>query len=116
MDLGIKVARLISAVLASLTSAVFVFAYNTIELDNARLNNIEKSLPNITNFYSWASLYGFIVPLFIVVTGILCMNIKKAPLMNVTLSYFGWVFSLAWSLGCILAWELPYYIPVVDLN
>jgi len=115
MDLSTRIVRLISAVIASLASAVFVYIYNTIELHHARINNIINSLPNITNFYTWTSLYGFIVPLFILVIGILCMNIKKASLINLTLSCVGWVFSLAWSLGCILAWKLPYYIPVIDL-
>jgi hypothetical protein len=116
MELSTRIVRLISAELASLASSLFVCVYNTIEMHHARLQNVMNSLPNITNFYVWASSYGFIVPFLILTIGILCINLRKAAIVNLTLSYFGWVFSLTWSLGCILAWKLPYYIPVIDLK
>jgi L-asparagine transporter-like permease len=115
MEPSALIVRLIGAVLASLASAVFVYVYNTIEMHHARLQNLMNSLPNLTNFYAWASPYGFIVPLLVLVIGILCINIRKAAIVNLTLSCFGWLFSLIWSLGCILAWKLPYYIPVIEL-
>jgi hypothetical protein len=116
MGLSTRIVRLLGTVLASLASAAFVCVYNTIEMHHARLQNVINSLPNITNFYVWASPYGFIVPFLILTIGILCINLRKAAIVNLTLSYFGWVFSLTWSLGCILAWKLPYYIPVIDLK
>ena len=116
MKKSARIAQLTGSVLASLASATFVCVYNTIEMHHARLNNIVDSLPNLTSFYARTSPYGFIMPFLVFVVGILCIKFEKTIVADIAIYSAGWVFSLVWALGCILAWKLPYHIPVIELR
>jgi hypothetical protein len=99
----------LSSTIAALVSAGFVFLYNAIKANNARWQGME--LPSLTAFYEWASPYGLAIPAAILLTGIGCLRLRTRPdlVLNIV-SYFGWLYALAWPLGCIFAWEVPYVI------
>jgi hypothetical protein len=102
-------ARIAASTIAASVGAAFVYLYNTIKTNNAHWQGIE--LPNITAFYVWASSWGLVVPAAILLASIGCLRRKTRPdfILHV-LSYLGWLYALAWSLSCILAWEIPYVI------
>ena len=103
------VARISASTLAAFAGAAFVYLYNTIKANNAHWQGIE--LPTLTAFYAWASPWGLAVPAAMLLAVMGCLRCKTRPdLILHTLSYLGWLYALAWSLGCILAWEIPYVI------
>jgi hypothetical protein len=109
------IARLAASTVAASVGAAFVCLYNTIKANNAHWQGIE--LPNLTAFYVWASPWGLAVPAAILLAGIVCLRRKTRPdLIIHIVSYSGWIYALAWSLGCILAWEIPYIIIHTDIK
>jgi hypothetical protein len=103
------IARIATCTIAASVGAAFVYLYNAVKANNARWQGVE--LPSLTAFYAWASPWGFAVPVAILLAGVGCLRGKTRPdLMLHIVSYSGWLYALAWSLGCILAWEIPYVI------
>lgn len=109
MDSASRMVQMLSSTIAALISAGFVFLYNAVKANNARWQGIE--LPSLTAFYEWASPYGLAVPAAIFLVGIGCLRLRTCPdLVLDIVSCFGWLYALAWPLGCIFAWEVPYVI------
>ncbi len=109
MDSANRIVRIAASATAASVSTVFVSLYNTLKVNNAHWQGIE--LPSLTAFYAWASPWGLAVPAAILLAGIGCLRLRTRPdLMLNIVSYSGWLYALAWSLCCILAWELPYVI------
>ncbi|UCG81718.1 MAG: hypothetical protein JSV60_05435 [Desulfobacterales bacterium] len=109
MDRAGRIVRILASTIAALLSATFVFWYNAIKTNNARWQGIQ--LPSLTAFYEWASPYGIAVPAGILLTGIVCLRLTaRQDLVVNVVSYLGWLYALAWPLGCIFAWEVPYVI------
>jgi hypothetical protein len=103
------IARTAASITAASVGAAFVYLYNTIKANNAHWQGME--LPSLTAFYAWAAPWGFAAPAVILFVAIGCLRRKTQPdLILRVLSYLGWLYALAWSLGCILAWEVPYVI------
>jgi hypothetical protein len=103
------ITRIAASTIAASVGAAFVYVYNTIKANNAHWQNIE--LPSLTAFYAWSSPWSLAVPAVILVAGIGFLRCKTRPdLILHIVSYSGWLYALAWSLGCILAWEIPYVI------
>ncbi|MBW1742150.1 MAG: hypothetical protein JRJ47_01805 [Deltaproteobacteria bacterium] len=109
MDSSNRIVRVAASAAAAFISSVFVSLYNAVEVNNAHWQGIE--LPNLTAFYAWASPWGLAIPAAVFLAGIGCFRLRTRPdlILNIV-SYSGWLYALAWSLGCILAWELPYVI------
>jgi hypothetical protein len=109
MDSANANVRIAASTAAAAVSAVFVCLYNLMKANNAYWQGIE--LPIFTAFYEWASPWGLAVPAAIFLAGLGCLRFRTRPdLMFHIVSYSGWLYALAWSLGCILAWEIPYVI------
>jgi len=103
------VARIAASAIGASVGAAFVYLYNAIKANNAHWQGVE--LPSLTAFYAWASPWGLAVPAVILLAGVGCLRCKTRPdLILHIVSYSGWLYALAWSLGCILAWEIPYVI------
>jgi hypothetical protein len=107
--------RIAASTTAASVGAVFAFLYNSMKANNAHWQGME--LPGLTAFYAWASPWGLVVPAAVLLAGMGCLRCKTQPerILHI-LSYAGWLYALAWSLGCILAWEIPYLIinPAID--
>ena len=109
MDSANRIVRITASAAVAFVSAVFVSLYNTLKVNNAHWERIE--LPGLTAFYAWASPWGVAVPVVVFLAGLACLRLRARPdLMLNIVSYSGWLYALAWSLGCILAWEVPYII------
>ena len=109
MDSANRIVRITVSAAAAFVSAVFVNLYNAMKVNNAHWQGLE--LPSLTAFYAWASPWGLAVPAAVFLAGIGCLRLRTRPdLMLNIVSCSGWLYALAWSLGCILAWELPYVI------
>ena len=109
MDPTNSIVRITASAAAAFVSALFVNLYNTMKVNNAHWQGLE--LPSLTAFYAWASFWGLAIPVVVFLAGIGCLRLKTRPdLILSIVSYSGWLYALAWSLGCILAWELPYVI------
>lgn len=101
--------RIAASAIAASVGAAFAYLYSTIKANNAHWQGIE--LPSVTAFYAWASPWGLAVPAAILLAGIGCLRCRTRPdLILHIVSYLGWLYALAWSLGCILAWEIPHII------
>jgi hypothetical protein len=102
-------ARITASTVAASIGATFAYLYSIIKTNNAHWLGAE--LPSLTTFYVWASPWGAAVPAAILLAGMGCLRCKtrKDAVLHIV-SYAGWLFALAWSLGCILAWEVPYVI------
>lgn len=109
MNSGNWIARIAASTIAASVGAAFVYLYNAVKADNAHWQGVE--LPSLTAFYAWASPWGLAVPAAIFFAGIGCLRCKTRPDLIIRIvSYSGWLYALVWSLGCILAWEIPYSI------
>lgn len=109
MDPANRIVRIAASTIAASVGATFVYLYNAIKANNAHWQGIE--LPSLTAFYAWASPWGLAVPAAILLAGIGCLRLRTRPdLIIHMVSYSGWLYALGWSLGCILAWEIPYVI------
>lgn len=114
MNSADRIARIAASTIAASVGAAFACLYSTIKANNAHWQGIE--LPSLTAFYAWASPWGLAVPALLLLAGIGCLRCKTRPdLVLRIVSYLGWLYALAWSFGCILAWEIPYIIihPVI---
>jgi hypothetical protein len=101
--------HLLAATVATLISAIFVISVSSIQTSNARCLGIEAALPYPTMFYATYSLYGLAVPVFLFIAGLLCLRQEnRSDLVLTVVCYMGWLFALAWALGCIFFWQLPY--------
>ena len=109
MDSANRIVRVAASAAAAFISAVFVSLYNALKVNNAHWQGIE--LPNLTTFYTWASPWGLVIPAAVFLAGIGCLRLRTRPdlILNIVF-YSGWLYALAWPLGCILAWEIPYVI------
>ena len=100
---------LLASSIAALISAIFVLAVSIIQTSNARCHGIENALPNPTVFYASYSPFGLAVPFLLFTAGLLCLRMKnKSDLAVTIIFYIGWLFALAWALGCVFFWQLPY--------
>jgi hypothetical protein len=94
---------------AAFVGAVFVYLYNAMKANNAHWQDIE--LPVLTAFYERVSPWGLAVPAALLLAGIGCLRFRtRRDFILHIVSYAGWLYALGWSLGCILAWEIPYVI------
>ncbi len=119
MEKSSRVIRILSVVLATLTAAIFVQAYGLLKANwlefGAKLDL--KILPLPTAFYHRHAWVGYLLPL---VAALLLFRregdgASRAPAAEVLLRIVGWL-ALVWTLGAILAWQLPLYVPVARID
>ncbi len=119
MDKTTRVIRILSAALTYLTAAVFVQAYGLLKANwleyGAKLDL--KVLPLPTAFYHRYSWLGYLLPVAVAL-----LLLKKhgegaggAPTVEILLRIVGWL-ALVWTLGAVLAWQLPLYFPVARID
>lgn len=96
--------RIAGSFATAAASALFVFFYNLMKLNNAVFEGI--ALPHPTHFYSVVAPYGLLLPFAI--AGLLFFAKDRHPRLFTAAKEFALVFSIAWSLGAVLAWDLPY--------
>ena len=101
--------HLLAAFIAATLSTIFVISVSSIQTSHARCHGIEAALPYPTMFYASYSLYGLAVPLLVFIAGLSCLRQQNRSDLGLTVvCYIGWLFALAWALGCIFFWQLPY--------
>jgi len=106
--------RIVACVVASLVIAAFVQLYGLLQANI--LQYVYKvrmeALPLPTGFYARHSSLGYLLP----VLGLLLLWIKDgqaeedAVRFEVCLKAV-YLLALIWLLGCILSWQLPFYLP-----
>jgi len=99
------------AFLASLVGALFVVAYTNIHGNNARHTAALRDLPSPSLFYYRCAPWALLVAAAMAIARVLIARKGRAPdyVVDIYIA-FGWLFALAWPLGCILAWELPWML------
>jgi hypothetical protein len=95
-------------------SALFVVAYNAIKTGNALCEGGAGALPYPTAFYSGFAPAGLLVPF--VLLGVMRYASDRRPALFTAARELGVVLSLAWSLGALWAWSLPYALPCVVIE
>jgi hypothetical protein len=119
MDKTTRVIRILSAALTYLTAAVFVQAYGLLKANwlhyGAKLDL--KVLPLPTAFYHDYSWMGYVLP---VAVALLLLKkdgggASRVLTVEVLPRVVGWL-ALVWTLGAILAWQLPLYYPVARID
>lgn len=114
MDRSSETVRLAAAVLAAVIAAGFVTLYSARELHNAQAQGMKTGFPALTCFYMVTAPFGGLVPIIVLCVGALGFRLEKGGKLLVEIaSSIGWLFALAWSLGCIWAWKMPYYIGAI---
>jgi len=119
MDRHARVIRILSAAVAYLTAAIFVQAYGLLKANwleyGAKLDL--KVLPLPTAFYHRYAWIGYVLP---IVAALLLLKKENEgadrPLTaEILLRIVGWL-ALVWTLGAILAWQLPLCYPVARID
>ncbi len=119
MEKSTRVIRVLSVVLASLTAAIFVQAYGLLKANwlefGAKLDL--KILPLPTAFYHRYAWVGYVLP---IAAALLLFRkedegANREPAAEILLRIVGWL-ALVWTLGAILAWQLPLYYPVARID
>jgi hypothetical protein len=106
-----QIVRMVSSFLACLIGALFVAGYNSIQSGNAYHRGALNDLPSPTSFYAACAPWGLLVPAAMAFGAAFLARKDRASdtLVEVHVA-FGWLFALAWTLGCIVAWELPWML------
>ena len=97
-----EIIRIVTASLATLVAAFFVLGYSGIWYHNY-VTHQQLSLPVVTGWVAAAAPWAFFVPLAVVVLGLVW---HKRHLVVMIITSVAWLFSLAWPLLCIHAWEM----------
>ena len=107
---GRQIVRMVSSFLACLIGALFVAGYNGIQSHNAgHRGAMLKHLPSFARFYAVFAPWGMFVPALMALAIVFLAKKDRAPDTVVEAHVaFGWLFALAWTLGCIVAWEGPW--------
>jgi hypothetical protein len=111
--------RLIAAILAALAIAVFVHLYSLLQANFLQYGHKMRMniLPLPTRFYLLYSAFGYLLPL-VLAFGLFIKNVdqeRQCVRMEILLKIVGLV-ALVWLLGCLLAWQLPLYVPVAVIS
>jgi hypothetical protein len=115
MNNHLRVLRVVTLVLASLTSAIFVHAFSLLQAN--RLQFVHKLnlaiLPLPTVFYHRYAWAGYLLPL--AAAALLGLKVPaegdRIAWFEVLVRTVGFA-ALLWTLAAILAWQLPLYYPV----
>ncbi len=107
---GKQIVRMVSSFLACLIGALFVVGYNSIQSHNAyHRGAMLKDLPSVAGFYAVLAPWGMFVPAAMALAIVFLARKDRASDTLVEVhAAFGWLFALAWTLGCIIAWETPW--------
>jgi hypothetical protein len=111
--------RLIAAIFAALVIAVFVHLYSLLQANFLQYGQKMRMniLPLPTRFYFRYSVFGYLLPL-VPVLGLFIRNTdqeRQRVRMEILLKIVG-LAALIWLLGCLLAWQLPLYVPVAVIS
>jgi hypothetical protein len=98
--------RIISSAAAATIAVLFVLAYSGIKFHN-NVEHIRSALPSGTAFLVAAAPWAVLAPLAALTSGML---LSKRDVAITVISNAAWLFSLAWPLACILAWEIPFIL------
>jgi len=98
--------RVVAACLAALASAGFVGGYDGIQYHND-VEHMKGDLPDATRWVHAAAPWMALVPFALFVLGMLW---RDRPVRVTAVTSAAWLFSCAWPLGCIWAWEVPHIL------
>jgi hypothetical protein len=105
--------------LSALLASAFVHLYGVLQANVMRYAyklNLEV-LPLPTALYHRFSVAGYALPALVLLSIIASRSGRQRPLLRQeTLLVAVGVASLAWLLGCLLAWQLPTYTPVARVE
>jgi hypothetical protein len=119
MITGIGVARIVAYVLAMLLVAAFVHAYGLLQMSTLQHAHrmATKILPLPTWFYYHYAWLGYVLPIAAAAMLFIRSEEQEKRLLTIEIiSKTLGLIALAWLLGCIIAWQLPYYIPIVVIK
>jgi hypothetical protein len=107
--------RSFAAFLATLAAAVFVHLHSLLQANllESGYKFSMNVLPLPTLLYHRFSAAGYVLPAMVLISLLTNRSHKlKNIIRQETLLVAAGTVSLLWLLGCILAWQLPWYTPV----
>ena len=108
---GRQIVRMAASFLACLIGALFVAGHSRIQSMNAYHRGALGALPSPTRLYYACAPWARLVPAAMAIAALFLFKKDRAS-DTVVEAYvaFGWLFALAWSLGCIVAWDIPWML------
>jgi len=111
--------RMTIALLETIAVAVFVHLYSLLQANSLQYGHkIQMDiLPLPAWFYARFAIWGYLLPLLII-RGFFFKKSSlesqglKTEMLTKTVS----LLALVWLLGCVLAWQLPLYYPIVVIK
>jgi len=108
MNTNVAMVRVFGAALATATAALF--AYGLTSIASEWFSRVTWAVTVIPGLYQSVAAYAFIVPLAVLLLGAYVGGDRKSELGTEIIVAFGWLFSLAWPLGCIFGWLTPFIL------
>ena len=102
-----RIVHLVASSLACLIGVCFVLGYNGVYYHNNVEHRQIMDLPAITNFFAVFTPWALLLPPSIFAVGLAA---RKHEWTFLIVTYFGWLFAIAWPLSCIFAWECPFVL------
>lgn len=111
--------QIVVSILTTLAIAVFVHLYSLLQANFLQYGHkIQMDiLPVPTLFYARYSFCGYLLPL-ILISGFFFRKsgLESQGLKTEMFTKTVGLLALMWLLGCLLAWQLPFYYPVAAIK
>ena len=106
MNSNVAMVRVVGAALAAGAAAAFACGLTYIASQWApRYQVMPTTVPGL---YQILAPYAFVVPVLVLLLGAFIGGERKSELGTEIIVVFGWLFALAWPLGCIWGWLTPF--------
>ena len=101
------VVRLAVAGAAAVVATWFVWAYCANFYHNLVVH-FDLALPWTTEFVVRMGPWAWLVPVWLLVIGAVCLARRRAAVVVALVTALLWLFAVAWPLFCLWAWQVPF--------